>query len=72
MNQLVQTTQYSTAAYNTFKIENAWVQVVIYILLAISIVGSLAAALFCIARGGSLEWIWYFGVFVKVACRFNR
>ena len=71
MSPMVQTAQYSFAAYNA-KITNHWIQVIVYVLLAISIVGTLAAALFCIARGGSLEWIWYFGIYVKVACKFNR
>jgi len=72
VNQIAQTAQYSASAYNRRRIENAWIQVVIYTLLALSIATTLAAALYCIHRGGSLEWSWYFGVFVKIACKFNH
>lgn len=72
MNQIAQTAQYSAAAYNRYRIENAWIQLVVYTLLAISILGTLSAAMYCIHRGGSLEWVWYFGVFVKIACKFNH
>jgi hypothetical protein len=63
---------YSLAQYRVLAQENEFVQVIIYILLSISIVSTLAAALYCISRGGNLTWIWYFGVYVKVACSFNR
>jgi len=72
VNQFAQTAQYSAAAYKRYRIENAWIQVVVYVLLSVSIIGSLAAALYCIYRGGSLDWVWYYGVYVKVACKFNR
>ena len=63
---------YSLAHYRASAQKNEFIQVVVYILLAFTIVGTLSAAWYCISRGGSLTWIWYFGVYVKVACSFKH
>lgn len=63
---------YARAWHDTLKQKNDWVQVVIYTLLAVSVLSSLAIAGFCVARGGNLDWSYKFGIWVKVACRFNR
>jgi hypothetical protein len=64
--------QYTRAWHDTLKQRNDWVQIVVYTLIAVSVVSSLAIAAYCTARGGSMEWSYRFGIFVKVACRFNR
>ena len=63
---------YARAWHTNLKQRNDWIQIVVYTLLAISVLSSLAIAGFCIARGGSLEYSYKLGIFVKVACRFNR
>jgi hypothetical protein len=68
----VSAANYSLSRYRVFAQRNEFVQIIVYLLLAFSIVGSLAAAWFCISRGGNLSWVWYFGVYVKIACKFNR
>lgn len=64
--------QYTRAWSDTLKQKNEWIQVVVYTLLAISVVSSIAIAAFCVARGGNLDWSYKFGIFIKVACKFNR
>lgn len=63
---------YARAWGDTFKQKNDWVQVVVYTLIAVSLVSSIAIAAYCVSRGGSLDWSYRFGIFIKVACKFNR
>ncbi len=57
---------------DAYKQKNDWVQVVVYVILAYVVLTSSLLSYYCIRKGGTLDWSYRFGVFVKIACKFNR